>query len=455
MTQTNMTQKEWEERLISIRPSERQLKWQETEFYGFIHFNINTFTGKQWGDGTESPLLFNPTDLDVEQWVVTMKEAGMNGVILTCKHHDGFCLWPSQYTDHTVASSPWKDGEGDLVKDVSDACRKHSLKFGVYLSPWDRHEETYGDSPKYNQFFVNQLKELLTNYGEVFSVWFDGACGEGPNGQKQVYDWDWYYGTIRELQPDAAISVCGPDVRWCGNEAGATREQEWSVVPKSLQDAEKIQEASQQTENHQEFIREVSSAEEDLGSRNVLEKTDTLVWYPAEVNTSIRPSWFYDEREDEQVKHTDELFDLYVRTVGGNSTFLLNVPPDRRGVFHEKDVSTLKDFGQKLKSAFQTDLTKSATQTLTNPYSIAIAFDQPTVLNCVVLKEDITKGQRVESFTIEAKIEGQWETVYTDYIIGYKKIALLDSIRTQCMRIKIEKSRLTPFIKEIQTYYIE
>ena len=204
----------------SIKPSERQLAWQEMEFYAFIHFTVNTYTDMEWGQGDEDPAIFNPVELDANQWVEVCKAAGMKGLLLTCKHHDGFCLWPSKYTEHSVKSSPWKNGKGDIVKELSEACRKAGLKFGVYLSPWDRHEKSYGDSDKYNEYFKNQLRELLTNYGDIFCVWFDGACGEGPNGQKQVYDWDGYYSLIRELQPGAVISVCGPDVRWCGNEAG-------------------------------------------------------------------------------------------------------------------------------------------------------------------------------------------------------------------------------------------
>jgi alpha-L-fucosidase len=227
---------EWIKAAAQVSPSERQLRWQEMEFYAFIHFTVNTFTDREWGTGEEDPAIFNPSELSAAQWVQACKAAGMNGLILTCKHHDGFCLWPSQFTEHTVAASPWRNGAGDLVQEVADACREGGLKFGVYLSPWDRHEATYGDSERYNEFFLQQLRELLTNYGDIFCVWFDGACGEGPNGKRQVYDWDAYYALIRELQPEAVISVCGPDVRWCGNEAGHTRESEWSVVPAHMQE---------------------------------------------------------------------------------------------------------------------------------------------------------------------------------------------------------------------------
>ena len=282
-----------DERLAAIVPQERQVRFQQLEFYAFIHFTVNTFTDKEWGDGTESPEIFDPKKLDAEQWVTAVKSAGMKGLILTCKHHDGFCLWPSRHTKHTVAYSPWKNGKGDVVREVSEACRKHGIKFGVYLSPWDRNCELYGQGKPYDDFFVEQLTELLTEYGEVFSVWFDGACGEGPNGKKQYYDWERYYSVIRELQPDACISVCGPDIRWCGNEAGYTRTAEWSVVPLRARDSEIVSEKSQHADTEEFRMRKVDARDADLGSRAMLENEQELIWYPAEVNTYIRPGWFW------------------------------------------------------------------------------------------------------------------------------------------------------------------
>ena len=222
----------------SITPSPRQLAWQQLEFYAFTHFGMNTFTNREWGDGTEDPALFNPDALDADQWVAAVKSAGMKALILTCKHHDGFCLWPSAYTEHSVKNSPWKNGQGDVVREVSDACRRGGIKFGVYLSPWDRHDARYGQGKPYDDYFVSQLTELATNYGDIFCFWFDGACGEGKNGKKQIYDWERYYAVLRKLQPNAVLNVCGPDVRWCGNEAGHCRKAEWSVVPAELRDAE-------------------------------------------------------------------------------------------------------------------------------------------------------------------------------------------------------------------------
>ena len=250
-----------------ITPSPRQLAWQELEFYAFIHFGMNTFTDREWGDGSEDPSWFNPEGLDARQWTEAVKSAGMKGLILTCKHHDGFCLWPSRYTDHSVKASPWRQGRGDVVQEAAQACREAGLRFGVYLSPWDRHEPSYGTGKPYDDFFVHQLTELATGYGEIFCFWFDGACGEGKNGRKQRYDWERYYQVIRRYQPGAVISVCGPDVRWCGNEAGHCRRSEWSVVPAELRDTERIASLSQR-EDDPAFARRISSHEEDLGSRD-------------------------------------------------------------------------------------------------------------------------------------------------------------------------------------------
>ena len=338
-----------EARLVSVVPSERQIRHQKMEFYAFVHFTVNTFTGKEWGDGTEDPAIFNPEKLDAGQWARACRAAGMKAIILTCKHHDGFCLWPSRYTEHSVAASPFRGGKGDVVKEVSEACRKEGLAFGVYLSPWDRNNAAYGSGKAYNDYFVHQLEELLTGYGEICSVWFDGACGEGTNGKVQVYDWERYYRTIRELQPGACIHVCGPDVRWCGNEAGYTRKSEWSVVPERTRDTEKIKEKSQQEDSTAFRERRITARDEDLGSYDLVKNEEHLVWYPAEVNTSIRPGWFYHESEDDKVKPLSELIHVYEGSVGGNATFLLNIPPMPSGLFHENDVRRLHEFGRYLR----------------------------------------------------------------------------------------------------------
>ncbi len=463
----------------AVAPSPRQLAWQELEFYGFIHFTVNTFTDREWGLGDESPSVFDPSGLDAAQWVDACRAAGMKGLILTCKHHDGFCLWPSAYTEHSVKNSPWRGGQGDLVREVSDACREAGLKFGVYLSPWDRHEPSYGDSPAYNAFFLNQLRELLTGYGELFCVWFDGACGEGANGKRQVYDWDAYYALIRELQPGAVISVCGPDVRWCGNEAGHTRKSEWSVVPATMRDNEKIQANSQQVDDG-EFAKRVGSEEEDLGSRAVLAETDEAVWYPAETNTSIRPGWFYHAAEDDRVKTADELMELYERTVGGNSTFLLNLPPDRRGLLHENDVARMKELGERIRRTYGTDLAVGAAvrgtagkdaahgaERLTDgdrstswqapegneKAEFVIELGSELAFDRVVLAENIREGQRIERFRLEAASEdGEWRPLYEGTVVGYRKICRIAETSASRLRLTIEDSRWSPTLSEVGVY---
>lgn len=460
-----------------VTPSARQIAWQGLEFYSFIHFGINTFTDKEWGMGDESPSLFNPTAFDAKQWVEVCKSAGMKGLILTCKHHDGFCLWPSTHTDHTLAQSPWKDGKGDLVKEVADACREGGLSFGVYLSPWDRHDQRYGSSA-YNEYFKDQLRELLTGYGDIFCVWFDGACGEGPNGLKQVYDWDGYYEVIRELQPGAAISVCGPDVRWCGNEAGHCRTSEWSVVPAELQDCEKIQEESQQVDDGQ-FSRQVNSRNEDIGSREALAGAEDLIWYPAEVNTSIRPGWFYHPAEDDQVRSVDELLDIYYQSVGGNATFLLNLPPDCRGLIHENDASRMAELGRILSSTFRDNLAADAQASAseaeggqhspqrvldgdkhtywrpradTEQATIELAWNEERSFDTIVLKEHIESGQRIEKIRLECLKQGVWTPLAEYTVIGYKRICRFPQATSRSVRLVIEESRWRPTLSAFEVY---
>ena len=463
-----------DERLASVTPHERQLAHQQLEFYAFVHFTVNTFTDREWGDGTESPDIFNPEKLDAEQWAKAVKSAGMRGLILTCKHHDGFCLWPSRYTDHTVASSPWKDGKGDVVREVSDACRKHGLKFGVYLSPWDRNCPLYGQGKAYNDFFVGQLSELLTDYGDIFSVWFDGACGEGPNGRKQYYDWARYYDVIRELRPNACISVCGPDIRWCGNEAGHTRVSEWSVVPERTRDSEIISEKSQQSDDNEFRERRIDARDADLGSRQALEHENRLIWYPAEVNTSIRPGWFWHESEDDRVRSLDELVSIYMNWVGGNATFLLNIPPTRDGLFHENDLRRLNELGEFLRGAFAKNLLDGAAlssdgvsveavrndgcdeffvaESGRNTAVITARWDSPVEMKYLVLKENIARGQRVESFTVESELDGRLCEVYRGTVIGYKRIVPLGGIATDKLRISITDSRTEPTLAFVGVY---
>lgn len=434
----------------NVKPSQRQIDWQELEFYSFIHFGVNTMTGSEWGSGTESPEIFNPENVDTDEWVKTFKDSGMKGVILTCKHHDGFCLWPSAYTDHSVASSPWRKGDGDLVKELADSCAKYGLKFGVYLSPWDKHEASYGQGKAYDDYFVNQLEELLTNYGDIFSVWFDGANGEGPNGKKQLYDWPRYYEVIRKHQPDAVISIMGPDVRWVGNEAGKTRENEWSVIPDSLFDTKMIEQGSQQVDDNK-FVTKMADEDEDLGSRRILDKHQgDFIWYPAEVDVSIRPGWFYHEEQDEQVKTVDELFTIFKDSVGNNATLLLNIPPNSHGEIADVDTKALKGLGQKIEQFYAKNYLANAEVTYSsNPPKTedeAAIFDLPladtywesdtadehprielklpeaVTINHLLLKEYIPEGQRIEKVQISMFLDGKKVNTVDVEAVGYQKI---------------------------------
>jgi len=467
-----------DKRLVQVTPSVRQINNQRLEFYSFVHFTVNTYTGKEWGDGTESPAIFNPSKMDATQWVRAIKAAGMRGLILTCKHHDGFCLWPSRYTNHNIAYSPYKNGKGDIVKEVSDACREGGIQFGVYLSPWDRNNAAYGQGTLYDDYFVNQLIELLTNYGQVFSVWFDGACGEGRNGKRQVYDWERYYHVIRTFQPDACIHVCGPDVRWCGNEAGDTRPSEWSVVPERLRNTERIANQSQTEDNNEFRQRKLKSQDQDLGSRELLKGEKDLVWYPAEVNTSIRPGWFYHEEEDNQVRSLQELIRIYYNSVGGNATFLLNIPPTKEGLFHDNDVERLQEIGLYLNQVFKTNLLETAElssdafmkehnienvrtddyQTfyktedgMTDPV-INITWKEKQIIRHMILKENILCSQRVEKFRIEAALDDCFQTVYEGTVIGYKRIVPLVPVHTDKIRIRILDARVAPTLSFIGVY---
>lgn len=454
--------------LVQVVPSKRQLEYQQTEFYAFTHFTVNTFTDKEWGDGTEPESCFNPADLDARQWASCCRDAGMKGLILTCKHHDGFCLWPSAYTEHSVKNSPYKNGNGDVVREVSDACHEYGLKFGVYLSPWDRNSKVYGSGKDYDDYYCAQLTELLTNYGDIFCVWMDGACGEGPNGKKQVYDFNRYFALVRELQPDTCLAICGCDIRWCGNESGLCRDAEWSVVPASLNSANDTIKKSQHSVEDAERLA-VGYCDKDIGSRELMLKSESAIWYPCEVDTSIRPGWFYHESQNNEVRTLEDLRKVYYGSVGGNGMLLLNIPPDKRGLFHENDAARLKELGESIrKDLGHNYLDETAMLSATNNESghdiknilsdsydtyyatedgvdtcdIEIAFSAPKEISFVTLKENITLSQRVEQFSIDAYIDGIPQTIYNGQVIGYKKIACFDKVRTDRIRIRVLKSRL-------------
>lgn len=462
-----------------VTPSARQLKWQQLEFYAFCHFGMNTFTGREWGDGQTPPEVFNPTELDADQWAKAVRSAGMRGLILTCKHHDGFCLWPSAYTDYSVKNSPFRDGQGDVVKEVAEACKNNGLKFGVYLSPWDRHEPTYGQGEPYNTYYKNQLRELLTNYGELFCIWLDGACGEGKNGKVQKYDWQGYYAVMRELQPNAVICISGPDVRWVGNEAGVCRKSEWSVVPSWLSVNEYVADKSQKT-NDRNFAKKHNEMTLDLGSRKAIKNETDLIWYPAEVDTSIRPGWFYHAYEDNKIKSLDKLYKIYLNSVGGNAALLLNVPPDKTGRINQLDALTLDAFGRHLKREFPQDLLADCRATATSEmdaehaasnvlqadnsfWQAALDDDRPelildfgaeTAFDSVVLQENIAAGQQIEAFDLYIqKRSGHWKRIGKYTVIGYKRICRWKkTYTTRKIRIVIKQHRVKATILRVFAY---
>lgn len=435
-------------RYISVVPSENQLRLAQNPFYCFFHFGMNTATAREWGKGSESSYDFTIKSINPKQWIQSIKAAGAAGVILTCKHHDGFCLWPSKYTEFSVKNSSF---DGDIVKMVSEACKAENLDFGVYLSPWDMHEETYGEEA-YNDYFCNQLTELLTNYGKINEVWFDGA--KGANAKAFEYDWQRYYELIRRLQPSANIAICGPDIRWVGNEGGKTRKSEFSVVPKSLCMAETVSSNSQHSEKDTVKLKNLTSTDEDLGSRKVLSASRELCWYPAEVDVSIRRGWFYSKNENRTVKSGKKLFKLYLASVGKNCTFLLNVPPTNKGVIHEKDVRSLKTLGQMIK-----DLTANPIR-VDNPGEftkddgfVDFDFDSVKKLRYIIIKEDITKSQRVEKFDVYIKKpNGKYKIAASETIIGSCKIIALKGNKCVGARLVVRQSRSNPVISEIGFY---
>ena len=428
-------------------PTPQQLEWQQMELTAFLHFGINTFTGREWGDGKENPALFNPTDFDAEQWVRSLKEAGFKMAILTAKHHDGFCLWPTKTTGHSVAASPWKDGKGDVVRELRDACDKYGIKFGVYLSPWDRNASCYGDSPKYNEFFIEQLTELLTNYGEVHEVWFDGANGEGPNGKKQEYDWTAILSTIRRLQPRAVTAIMGDDVRWVGNERGLGRETEWSATVLTPGTYARCEE--------QNKALGVKATSKDLGGRDMLVNAKELFWYPSEVDVSIRPGWFYHQQEDNQVKSLKHLTDIYFKSVGYNSVLLLNIPPDQRGRISDADVNRLKEFADYRKEIFADNRVKGGLKAWTaRPGDTRVYQLKPkSEINVVMLREDISKGQRMEAFTVEALTADGWKEIAKGTTVGYTRLIRIPAVEARQLRVKVDACRLAANISEVAAYY--
>ena len=450
-------------------PSASQLAWHKMETNAFVHFTTNTFTGREWGNGDEKETVFNPTATDAGQWARTLKETGFQTMILTCKHHDGFCLWPTKYTEHSIKNSPYKNGKGDIVREASDACKKYGLKFGVYLSPWDRNQATYG-KPEYITYYRNQLKELFTQYGPIVEMWFDGANGGtgyygGANEARKInaatyYDWPNTLNLVRSMQPNVVFfSDAGPGVRWVGNESGLAGETNWNSISTDTLYAGKA------------GIEKLLNTGSPDGNK----------WIPAEVDVSIRPGWFYHAAEDEKVKTPERLFEIYLTSVGRGSTLLLNIPPDQRGLFNEIDVQSLKGFRDLLNKTFADNLAKNAAVTASsyrgkaalyaganitdgkeNTYwatddgitegSVEINLGKSSVVQYMMLQEYIQLGQRVKSFTVEVWKDNAWQQVAAATTIGYKRILKIAPVTTGKIKINITASKACPVISNVEIF---
>jgi alpha-L-fucosidase len=439
-------------------PNAKQLAWQDKPFYLFVHFGPNTFTDLEWGKGSEKEEVFDPAALDCRQWCRIAKAAGATGIVITAKHHDGFCLWPSAYSKHTVAQSTWRNGKGDVLKELSAACTEYGLSMGVYLSPWDRNHPAYG-TPAYNEVFMNMMKEVVRNYGPFFEFWWDGANGEGPNGKKMVYDWHGFESTIREIAPNTMVfSDIGPDMRWVGNENGIAGKTNWNLLDTAG------------------FSRGQGAPPNDtLNQGNVNGRN----WIPAECDVSIRPGWFYHIKEDSMVKSPEKLFDIYLKSVGRGANLILNVPPDPRGLISPYDSAALMAFAKLRKESFDTDLMKKKHRAIMkqngpvsrsliisdtihyNPGSdykndkLQIIFDDEQIVNCLRLNEKVSNGQEIKSFTVSLFDKNNslvYQNVYTT--IGHQRILSFPSKKIKYIEFHIDDAKRNPSISEIHVYNI-
>ncbi|UBM58933.1 alpha-L-fucosidase [Marinilongibacter aquaticus] len=448
-------------------PNADQVAWQKLETYAFVHFNMNTFSDREWGFGDEDPKMFNPSELDCNQWAKVCKESGLKGIIITAKHHDGFCLWPSKYTEHSIKNSPFRDGKGDLIKELSEACKAQGLKFGIYYSPWDRNHPDYG-KPEYITYMRNQLTELLTNYGDIFEVWFDGANGGdgyygGANETRKVdklsyYDWENTYALVRKLQPHAMMfSDGGPDIRWVGNESGYAYKTTWSNL---LRDS-------------------VYAGMPDYSQKYAEGQENGTHWVPAEVDVSVRPNWYYHTWDDDNVKTVAQLTDIYYESVGRNANLLFNFPVDRRGLIHEKDAENIVRWHEKIEKDFKENLIAEASLSASGSRgygyevdavkdgdydtywtledgspesSITVDFGEKTAFNRLLLQEYIPLGQRVKVFTVEAKNGEEWKEIANETTIGYKRILRLEDQEAEAIRINFKEAKDIPLINNIGVY---
>jgi len=441
------------------KPTKQQLAWHVMEFYLFIHFGPNTFTDKEWGHGDEPEDIFNPTQLDCNQWVRIAKQAGAKGIIITAKHHDGFCLWPSNYSRHTVRESKWKNGKGDVLKELSKACREQGLKFGVYISPWDRNHPKYG-TPEYNDVFVNMMKEIFQNYGPIWELWWDGANGEGPNGKKQVYDWDRFKKTVKTISPNTVVfSDVGPQIRWVGNENGIAGKTNWNYLDTAGFTA-----------------GQGAPPVDTLNQGNMFGKN----WIPAECDVSIRPGWFYHANEDDKVKTGQQLFDLYLKSAGRGSNLLLNVPPDRRGLIHENDSAALMEFKRLRDKNFSENLLRNAKtywevsdEALINDsisyrrfdskeyayginrQSFSVDMQIPVRVNCIVMREAIHLGQTIKGFKIEMFADDKIVREINGTTIGSKRILTFPSTEITSFKVILDDRKGNDNVSAVAAYLID
>lgn len=414
-------------------PTREQLQWHDKEYYLFMHFGPNTFTDLEWGHGSENPNIFNPTAIDCRQWARIAKKAGAKGIIITAKHHDGFCLWPSKYSNHTVRESKWMDGKGDVIKMLSEACKAEGIEMGVYISPWDRNHPKYGTAA-YNDIYIQTMKELLTQYGNFFELWWDGANGEGPNGKKQEYDFTRFKDSALSYQPKIQIfSDIGPHIRWVGNEKGLINETNWNLL------------------DTVGFKRGEGAPPNDTLNRG---NFNGKHWIGAEADVSIRPGWFYHPEEDSKVKSPKALFDIYLRSVGHGGNLILNVPPNRVGLIAQEDSAALMGFKQLRDSAFATNLLSKA-QKLTTFNGMSFSFKSPTTINTVQLKERIALGQRVISFEIlGSNQEGKYFHLAKGTTIGHKRIIRFPATQLRYLQVVIHAAKAKPLISSVEAYLI-
>ncbi|MBS1642084.1 MAG: alpha-L-fucosidase [Bacteroidetes bacterium] len=426
-------------------PTNAQKQWQDMEFYLFVHFGPNTFTGEEWGSGKEKAELFNPTQLDCNQWCKIAKAAGAKGIILTAKHHDGFCLWPSKFSNHTVKQSIWENGNGDVLKKLSIACKTYGLKMGVYLSPWDRNHPDYG-TDKYNDVFINMMKEVVANYGPFFEFWWDGANGEGPNGKKQIYDWKRFEQTMRNIAPNTILfSDIGPDARWVGNENGIAGTTNWNNLDTAT------------------FTRGLGApSTKSLNEGNENGKA----WIPAECDVSIRPGWFYHSTENNKVKTPQQLFNLYLKTVGRGANFLLNVPPNTKGLFNAEDSASLIGFKKLLDDNFKNNLLKNAMlQTVVQKnkrleierreISYQLLLKNTEKINCIVLKENMKNGQLIKQATVSISNNGEIVKQIFITTVGRKRILTFPAVNANEVVIVITHAKAKPALQNIEGYLID